>query len=299
MLFLFCSDPQALRQPDPAFAAEAEAAQGLDAPLGLIDYEALAAGEDIAAVRRVPKREDEVAVYRGWMLKPEAYRRLHAALLQRGVRLINDPVAYVHAHHLPASYAVLEGETPRSVWMPVDGPVDFDVVMELLRTFGDAPVVLKDFVKSQKHAWREACFIPQASDRDAAERVVRRFLALQDDDLNEGLVFRAYADLAPAGVDPKSGMPLSREHRVFFLDGAPIATFRTWDESEYPAAADLPLARLSALAVRVRSRFFTMDVAELRGGGFTVIELGDGQVSELPADADRPAFYGELLRRLR
>lgn len=299
MLFLFCSDPQELRHPDPAFAAEAEAAaQASGAPLGLIDFEALTAGEDAAAVRRVPQREDEVGVYRGWMLKPEAYRRLHAALLTRGVRLVNDPEAYVHAHHLPASYGVLGNDTPRSVWMPVDGPVDFNAVMELLRTFGDAPVVLKDFVKSQKHAWKEACFIPRASDRDAAERVVRRFLALQDDDLNEGLVFRAYADLAPAGVHPKSGMPLAREHRLFFLDGAAIAVFRTWDEVEYPAAADLPIARLTKIAGRVKSRFFTMDVAELRDGGFTVIELGDGQVSGLPEEADRAAFYGELARRL-
>jgi hypothetical protein len=43
-------------------------------------------------------------------------------------------------------------------------------VMELLRPFGDAPLVLKDYVKSQKHAWDEACFIPSASDRKAFER---------------------------------------------------------------------------------------------------------------------------------
>lgn len=297
MLFLFCSDPQAPRQPDSAFASEAEAVQSLDVALGLVDFEALVAGDDVAAVRRIPVREDEIAVYRGWMLKPEAYRRLFAALLRRGVRLINDPEAYVHAHHLPASYSVIEGETPRSVWMPVAGSVDFDAVMDLLGPFGDAPVLLKDYVKSQKHAWKEACFIPRASDRVAVERVVRRFLELQDEDLNVGLVFRAFADLAPAGAHPKSGMPLAREHRLFFLDGALVAAFRYWDEASY-AAPDLPMDRLSALAARVRSRFFTMDVAELREGGTTVIELGDAQVSGLPEHADRVMFHREIALRL-
>lgn len=297
MLFLFCSDPQAPRQPDSAFATEAEAVQSLDVAIGLLDYEALAAGDDAAAVRRVPQREDEIAVYRGWMLKPGAYQRLFAALLGRGVRLINDPDAYVHTHHLPASYSVIEGETPRSVWIPVEGSVDFDAVMGLLLPFGDAPVLLKDYVKSQKHAWKEACFIPRASDREAVERVVRRFLALQDEDLNVGLVFRAFADLAPAGVHPKSGMPLAREHRLFFLDGSLVAAFRYWDEASYPAP-DLPMDRLSTLAVRVKSRFFTMDVAELREGGFNVIELGDAQVSGLPDHADRVMFFEEIVRHL-
>jgi hypothetical protein len=299
MLFLFCSDPQAPRQPDSAFASEAEAVQSLDVALGLIDFEALAAGDEDAAVRRVSHRQDEIAVYRGWMLKPEAYQRLFTALLQRGVRLINDPEAYVHTHHLPASYSVIEGETPRSVWFPVDGPIDLDAVMALLQPFGDAPVLLKDYVKSQKHAWKEACFIPRASDRDAVERVVRRFVALQDEDLNVGLVFRAFADLAPAGAHPKSGMPLAREHRLFFLDGSLVAALRYWDEAIYAAATDdLPMDRFSALAARVKSRFFTMDVAELREGGFTVIELGDAQVSGLPDHADRVAFHREIARRL-
>lgn len=297
MRFLFCSDPLSPRQPDSAFASEADAARDLGHPVGLIDFEALVAGDATAAVRRVPQAEGERAVYRGWMLRPEAYRRLYDALAERGMLLVNDPDAYVHAHHLPGWYAALEGHTPRSVWLPAQGEVAMDEVMDLLRPFGDGPVFLKDFVKSRKHEWTEACFIPAASDRSSVERVVRRFLELQESDLAGGLVFRAFVDLAPAGRHPKSGMPLAREQRIFFLDGEPIASMRYWDEVEY-ASPVAPEVELSALARRVRSRFISMDVAELLGGGHTIIEVGDGQVSGLPDHADRQAFYQGLAARL-
>ncbi|AUX42485.1 hypothetical protein SOCE26_039180 [Sorangium cellulosum] len=297
MLVLFCSDPLAPRHPDSAFASEADAVRALGHDLALIDYEALLAGDPRAAVRRAPAAHAGLAVYRGWMLQPEAYRRLHDALADRGVRLVNDPAAYEHAHHFPGWYPALQDHTPRSVWLPTGGDVAIDDVMALLRPFGDAPVFLKDFVKSRKHEWTEACFIPSASDRAAVERVVRRFLELQGSSLEGGLVFREFVELAPAGRHPKSGMPLAREHRLFFLDGAPIAALRYWDEAEYAAAAAPPDA-LRALAARVKSRFFTLDIAELLGGSFTVIEVGDGQVSGLPDHADRRAFYQELAARL-
>ncbi|WP_437931237.1 ATP-grasp domain-containing protein [Sorangium sp. So ce291] len=70
-----------------------------------------------------------------------------------------------------------------------------------------------------------------------------------------------------------------------------------WDEAEY-AAETAPAAELRALAARVKSRFLTIDVAELLHGGWTIIEVGDGQVSELPDHADRRAFYQELAARL-
>ncbi len=297
MRFLFCSDPLTPRQPDGAFASEADAARDLGQAVSLIDFEMLIAGDARAAVRRVPEAQGEVAVYRGWMLAPEAYRGLYDALVSRGVRLVNDPDAYVHAHHLPGWYAALEGYTPRSVWLPVQGDVDIDEVMDLLRPFGNGPVFLKDFVKSRKHEWAEACFIPSASDRAAVERVVRRFLELQESDLAGGLVFRAFVDLASAGTHPKSGMPLAREQRIFFLDGAPIASMRYWDEAEYVSPV-APEEELSALATRVKSRFIAMDVAELRDGGWTIIEVGDGQVSGLPDHANRSDFYRRIVTLL-
>src|SRR5215213_6453612 len=107
------------------------------------------------------------------------------------------------------------------------------VVMALLLPFGDAPLVLKDYVKSQKHAWAEACFIPSAADRGSVERVVRRFIELQDAELTGGLVFREYVQLRQIGTHSRSGMPLTREYRLFFLDGTLLQLAEYWAEGDY------------------------------------------------------------------
>ena len=90
----------------------------------------------------------------------------------------------------------------RPVWIPLDACSDLDTIMALLAPFGDQPVIVKDYVKSRKHEWFEACYIPSAADRQAVARVVRRFLELQGDDISEGLVFRAYRKLVRRSLSP-------------------------------------------------------------------------------------------------
>jgi hypothetical protein len=295
MRLVFCCDPLDARRPDDAYLPEAEAAERLGVPHSLVSYEALVNdGDPQRAVRRVAEQDGPaLALYRGWMLRPETYRRLYEALLARGVRLLNDPAAYRHCHYLPESYSAIEGHTPASVWLSSEGDLDMGRVMELLRPFGRSPVVVKDYVKSQKHAWDEACFIPSACDRDAVERVVRRFLRLQGPDLQGGLVFREFVEFESLGRHPKSGMPLTREYRLFFLDGRLTYQAEYWEEGEYQGEVP-PVEQFAALAGKVRSRFFTMDVAKRKTGGWMVVELGDGQVAGLPERADTEAFYRSL-----
>lgn len=295
MRLVFCSDPLSPRQPDKAYRAEAAAAERLGIPFTLVDHDALARDNDpVKAVRRVPPQNAPgLAVYRGWMLTPDQYRRIYGALDAKGVRLLNAPAAYRHCHYLPESYPVIEPHTPRSVWIKTTGDVSTDEIMELLRPFGSAPVVVKDFVKSRKHEWAEACFIPSASDRPSAERVVRRFLELQDDDLSEGLVFREFVEFEPLGRHPKSGMPLTKEFRLFFLDGQLVFWTPYWEGADYQGSVP-PVERFAAVAGCVRSRFFTMDVAQRRGGDWLIVELGDAQVAGLPEHADVDEFYKAL-----
>jgi hypothetical protein len=283
------------RQPDEAYRAEVAAAEHLRIPLILVDHDALAHDNDpVRAVRRVPpQHQPDLALYRGWMVTPDQYRLLYGALEGKGIRLLNDPAAYRHSHYLPESYPVIEPHTPRSAWIKTKGGVAPDEIMGLLRPFGSAPLVVKDFVKSRKHEWSEACFIPSASDRAAVERVVRRFLELQGDDLSEGLVFREFVEFEPLGRHPRSEMPLTKEFRLFFLDGQPIFWTPYWEEGDY-AGLTPPVERFAAVAGGVRSHFFTMDVAQRRDGGWMIVELGDAQVAGLPEHADVDEFYKAL-----
>ncbi len=299
MRLIFCSDPLSPREPDAAYEAEAKAAERLGIRCDLVSFEALVQeGPSDRAVCRVARAAlEEVGVYRGWMLRPEQYARMYQALAQRGVRLVNSPEAYRHCHYLPDAYPIIAEHTARSVWLRTRGDVSPEALAELLRPFGDRPVIVKDFVKSRKHEWAEACFIPSAGDRAAVERVVRRFLELQAEYLNEGLVFREFVELEPLGQHPLSGMPLTREYRLFFLDGALLSRSRYWGEGEYGSV--LPPGDLFLdVARRVRSRFFTMDVARRLDGEWMIVELGDGQVAGLPDGMDAEALYKALSARL-
>jgi hypothetical protein len=192
---------------------------------------------------------------------------------------------------------VIENYTPRSVWLKGGPEVSMDRVMVALRVFGDKPVIVKDFVKSRKHEWDEACYIPLASDRGEVERVVTCFLQLQGEDLNEGLVFREFIEFEPLTTHSKSGMPLTKEFRLFVLDGQIISVMQYWDEGDYDQGALPPVDIFSDIAQKVQSCFFTMDVAKGIDGKWRIIELGDGQVAGLSGKADLDAFYRALANR--
>jgi hypothetical protein len=299
MRIIFCEDPLRPRKVDEMYQPEADAitAQGLK--YAVVNYESLVnEGDPIQAVKRVPsEQQPTIGIYRGWMLKPNQYAELYNALTEKGFQLINEPQAYRHCHYLPESYSIIERYTPKSVWIDVSGAVQIDEIMALLAPFGSRPIVVKDFVKSQKHYWKEACFIPSALDREAVERVVNRFLELQGDFLNEGLVFREFIEFEPLTVHSKSGMPLSKEFRVFVLDGEPLYVVEYWEEGVYQELS-LPLGKFSEVMQKVKSRFFTMDIAKRKDGEWMIIELGDAQVAGLPDSADIRKFYEALAERL-
>lgn len=298
MNIIFCCDDFERRKPDYAYETEVAALERVGGQYSLISFEALVNdGDASGAVRHVTEQAEPcLAMYRGWMLKPAAYTHLYEALATKGIRLINDPDAYVHCHHLPESYSVIQAWTPRSVWLETEGDLNMDRIMELLRPFGAAPLVLKDFLKSRKHEWDEACYIPSASDRTSVERVVHRFLELTDDDMNVGLVFREFVNFEPLTQHSKSGMPLTKEFRLFFLDGKPVFWTEYWEEGDYGKMAP-PVDQFVEVAAAVKSRFFTMDIAKRRDGGWMIVELGDAQVAGLPENADVDRFYRAIAEK--
>jgi hypothetical protein len=191
---------------------------------------------------------------------------------------------------------VIEPYTPRTVWTAPGQDLAIGPILELLRPFGTAPVVVKDYVKSQKHYWHEACYIPNAADAPTVERVVRRFLELQGEDLNEGLVFREFIAFKPLTIHSQSGMPLTREFRLFYLDGQPLYRVEYWEEGDY--RGDVPPENpFNEIARQVHSRFFTLDLAQRLDGEWMIIELGDGQVAGLPQRTNLRRFYEVLAAR--
>lgn len=294
MKIVFCAEPFAPTRPDAAYADEVAAAHAAGLETALIDFEALVHDRDVAAAaRRIkPGRQLELAIYRGWMLRPEIYAELYTTLQERGLRLINDPAAYRHCHYLPESYPLIAPHTPRTVAIPLLPHAPLPELAPLLQPFGDRPLIVKDYVKSRKLEWHAACFIPSAADQSAVLRVVQRFLELQGDDLNAGLVLREFVELQPLAQHSKSGMPLTQEFRLWFVDGRRIYSSQYWEEGSYTTEA--PADLFADVARPVRSRFFTMDVARTTDGRWLIVELGDGQVAGLPETAAAETFYRAL-----
>ena len=294
-IIIFCEDPLNREQPDDIYQAETDAARAAGFNYALINLEALVHEHNATkAIRRVPPTTEEAtALYRGWMLKPSDYTHLYDALLQKGIRLINNPVAYKHCHYFPESYDIIKHKTPCSVWLSVDEGFEASSITPLLTPFGNKPIIVKDYVKSQKHYWYEACYIPNASDLEAVHKTVTRFLELQDNDLNEGLVFREYVELEPLTTHSKSDLPLTKEFRVFVFNGTPLVVTEYWEEGDYQGNIP-PLGAFAKEMHAIQSPFYTMDIAKQQNGEWLIIELGDGQVAGLPERIDPHVFYHKL-----
>lgn len=274
------------RQPgeDPHFAAEAAAARSAGAATAVFDHEALLAGDTEAAVSRVP-RDAGPAWYRGWMLPADHYAELAAALAARGCRLLTSPTAYRTAHELPGWYDTFRALTPHSAWLPcapgrAPEPAALAGLAAPFTAPGERrPLVVKDWVKSRKHEWAEAAYVPDASDTERLASVVGRFVALQEEFLTGGVVLRAFEDYASA----------VGEARVWWVDGEPVLTGPHPDTPELRPVPDL--AQVAPAVRELGPRFLTTDLALRADGVWRVVEVGDGQVSGLPAGTDhRPLF---------
>ncbi|MFC6881081.1 MULTISPECIES: ATP-grasp domain-containing protein [Actinomadura] len=277
---LFCVDPLHPRRVDPHYSREAAAVRDHYGEIALVDHEALRRGDAAAAVRAVPG-DLGAAWYRGWMLTAEEYAALASALKARGTVLLTHPEDYRRAHELPGWHDTFAGLTPHSVWQPLAPRQEPQDLSELVRPLNGGPGIVKDYVKSRKHEWDEACFVPDVKNLSQLRTVASKMVALQDDFLAGGLVVREY--------EPYDG---EGESRVWWVDGEPALV------GPHPDSPDIePEPELDAVAPAVRAlgcRFITTDLARRSDGEWRVVEVGDGQVSDLPGTVDPMDLYAHL-----
>jgi ATP-grasp domain, R2K clade family 3 len=293
MLLLFCDDPLNPRESDADYAAEFDAARRCGFPCGLLSFESLTRGEaEFARWAGRPREGERVAGwYRGWMLRGEQYARLFAAMGERGIDLVVTPDAYAQAHYLPEALPLIAEESPATVWM--EG-TDLEQAWEISRPLAVGAMVVKDFVKSAKHKWDEACFIPSEAMREKFESVVSAFVRIRGESLNRGLVFREFVNLMPVGTDVISGRTVFEEYRLFFWRGK-LLRAATYDAQ---GGVWQEFARWEEYARRFESPFVTIDVARRTDGRWMIVETGDAGVSGLPATVDTFGFYAVLWNAL-
>lgn len=280
--FLFCADPLRPRGADPHFEPQARAVRELGGRLALIDHDALVAGRVAEAVARVPEGLAG-AWYRGWMLTPEQYRALDEALRERGCLLLTSPYDYRRAHETPGWLQAFWQVTAPTFVVPMapgEAPPDGERLARLTAGLRPGGFVVKDYVKSRKHEWLEACYAPDAA---ALERVVATFVERQGADLAGGLTIRRFEDLGDGQL------------RVWWLDGRPVFTGPHPDEPDRPLDPPRDLTAVRAAVAGLGARFVTTDLARRHDGAWRVVEVGDGQVSDWPASAGPSVLVSALM----
>jgi hypothetical protein len=193
------------------------------------------------------------------MLSATEYEALVSALSRAGARPTIDLQAYLSSHHLPSWYPSLADLTPETrIYSP-----DCDLEAEL-RTLGWSGFFIKDYVKSLKTSVGSRITKPEQVGSVVAD--MRRFRGI----IEGGFCVRRVESFLP-----------DTERRYFVLDGVPHA-----------ATGDAPLL-VHDCAKRLQSRFYSVDVVQRADGQLRVVEVGDGQVSDLVGWT--PARFASIL----
>lgn len=244
MHFLFPKDPRGRNAPEDLFEEQAVALAAAGFAYSLLSDGMLRNGRGLEGIPPAA-----TVVYRGWMLNAEEYGRLAGAIEGAGGIPLTSPREYLLAHHLPNWYPLIPDLTPETRVYSADA----DLVREL-GSLGWDGFFVKDYVKSLKTSVGSLIRDPAQIDLVVAEMKAYR------GEIEGGICVRRVEDFV-AGT----------ERRHFVIKGRPY----TADPSE-----PIPDA-VRTCAERIPSPFFSVDVVQRSDGVSRVVEVGDGQVSDL------------------
>lgn len=244
MHLLYPNSPLRSKQPDEQFAAEVQAVREAGFEVSLFSLEDFQSGR-FRAFPDLPSGAE--VLYRGWMLSSEEYQALVSAITGVGSKPVTDLEAYLGTHHLPNWYGALADLTPETRVFPAD----CDLAAEL-RALGWSEFFIKDYVKSLKTSVGSRISKPEQVAAVVADMRCYRGT------IEGGFCVRRVEAFLP-----------DTERRFFIVDKVP-----------HSASSDTP-AIVNECAQRLRSRFYSVDVIERDDGQLRIVEVGDGQVSDL------------------
>jgi len=293
MKVLFPNHPLKARLPDPDYETELNVARNAGFEWELYNLEDLRGGDAAQATRlcSTASRDGQAIVHRGWMMSESLYAALFGALVAKGYRPVTTPEQYAQAHYLPNAYPLLRGRTPDSVW--VEGQ-DVAAAWQKYEQLGQPAAIVKDFVKSAKHRWNQACFIPAGTERNRFDEILAAFLEARGNQFEKGIVLRRFHDFVKAPDDVR-GQPIHEEYRLFMWDGSLLAA----TPAVLPNGPFDNLAEWESIARKFTNRFISMDIARHQDGSWLIVEVGDGGLSGLPSSIEPETFYRALYDKMK
>lgn len=258
MRLLYPAHPLKAAQADEQFAGEVAAVRGVDFAVSLFSLEKFQSGE----FRMIPPMPgDETVLYRGWMLSASEYKALELELTRSGGRSFVSTDAYLASHYLPNWYPRIQDLTPETRIYPLDCDLEAE-----LHALNWPAFFIKDYVKSLKASVGSRISKPEEVSAVVSE--MRRFRGT----IEGGFCIRGVEQFLP-----------ETERRYFVIDGTPYAEIGTVPEIVFECAK------------RLTSRFYSVDVVRRTDGQERIVEVGDGQVSDLVGWT--PAHFAAILAK--
>ncbi|MFL9454006.1 ATP-grasp domain-containing protein [Tolypothrix bouteillei VB521301_2] len=255
-IFLFPSDYFNPKAVDEAFLEQAKSLQNAGFETAVISLESLST----TSPKSAPKlSHGSDVVYRGWMLSPSDYNLLVNIINNTGACAFTSLSEYLAAHYLPNWYPQIKDLTPETKFYSMDDDLESE-----LQVLGWERFFIKDYVKSLKTSI--GSIIERPSDIKTVVQEMQKFRGT----IEGGLCVRRVEDFVE-----------DSERRYFVIHGQPFAARE--DENVPPIVYEC--------AKKIQSKFFSVDVVERTDGVQRIVEIGDGQVSDLIGwSAERFAF---------
>lgn len=283
-IILYPSDSLHKKQPEPMFADEYALAKSMGFDVRVFDHDLFVREGRIKGPNFVP-RENAGLIYRGWMMNDVQYDLLFKTLREDFcIRMVSSPWLYKSCHYFPWSYKFIEEHTPKTVWVDT---IDMSVMVSTFKELG-SDAIIKDYVKSEKTENGIMRIDKDISPDDLID-VVCDFIKERGRHFNKGIVFKEFVEL-------NKYFGLTNEYRCFCTETKfgrkTIISRNSLICGDIPSP---PMEWVAMVVSNIQGAFFTVDVAEKMDGTWTVIEIGDGQVSGLAIEQDPAELYNNLM----
>lgn len=244
MQIVYPDDYSNLGKPDEVFEQEYLCAQDSGISCLLLSSEAATMGKYQFSGRFKPSIP---VIWRGWMLNTDEYRQLYRVVTAHGGKMLESPEEYIRNHHITGWYERCKAYTPETVITTPDA--DFETLTSQLQW---PAYFVKDYVKSLTTSRGSVA-------KDAGEiREILKLIAHFRGEIEGGVSLRCFETFVN-----------NSEHRYFVLNGRVFS-------------ADERVPELvNKIAQCVDTPFYSIDVAENSVGELRLVEIGDGQVSDI------------------
>jgi hypothetical protein len=259
MVILYPSNPLRGGESDEQFAPEVEAVLAAGVEVFFFSLEEFQAGE-FRTSPRIPA--GSTVLYRGWMLSAAEYEKLASALIEPGAKSLIPVKEYLSNHYLPNWYPLIKDLTPETRIYSAESDLEVE-----LRNLNWPEYFIKDYVKSLKTSGGSRISKPEQI--RAVVSQMRRFRGT----IEGGFCVRRVERFLP-----------ETERRCFVLNKMPFAP-----EGDVPPV-------VHECAKRLPGRFFSVDIIQRDDGQLRIVEVGDGQVSDLVGWT--PERFANILRWL-